>query len=182
MLQYGFIRVPGIHAPDIRVPEIPAVGTAEARVGARALASLCVRLLFAAGLLFAGADARAEGIRFGYAHVDPYFHAGPDMMGWYIPFAYGPCHPAGGCLTYGQFRAWERRRERERELGRPPDTPPPMGIEAWHGWPGNAKRRLPEADPDNATSLYGEAGRVKEQYERSGEFLPEFLEGRARPR
>lgn len=102
----------------------------------------------------------------------------------YFDLWYGdqPCFPLGACLSYQQFRAWERRRERERELSRPRETPPPMGIEAWHGWPGNAQRRLPEGDPANARAEYGESGTVQEQFERSGEFLPEFLDGSARPR
>lgn len=98
---------------------------------------------------------------------------------WY---GYGPCDVYDPCMSMQQFRAWERRRERERELSRPPQTPPPMGIEAWHGWPGNAQRRMPDGDPANARAEYGESGTVKEQFERSGEFLPQFLDGSARPR
>jgi len=101
----------------------------------------------------------------------------------YLDLWYGdwPCY-LGPCMSYEQFRMWERRLERERERSRPPQVPPPMGIEAWHGWPGNAVRRIPETDPANVTAEYGESGRVKEEYEASGEFLPEFLEGRVRPR
>ena len=129
-------------------------------------------------LSFAAASAVAD-IRLSVGYVYPFPYYAPYLDGWY---GYGPCYPYGACISYGQFQAWERRRERERALARPPQTPPPMGIEAWHGWPGNAMHRMPQGDPANATPEYGAAGRVREEFERSGEFLPEFLEGSVRPR
>jgi len=129
----------------------------------------------AAVLLFAAPDGRADERG---APTVLYVQPIPYLDLWYGGW---PCYP-GPCMSYQQFKIWERRLERERELGQPPPSPPPMGIEAWHAWPGNALRRVPEADPANAVAQYEESGRVKEEYRDSGEFLPEFLEGRARPR
>ncbi len=102
----------------------------------------------------------------------------------YFDLWYGdwPCYLYGPCVSYQQFKAWERRRERARELARLAQPPPPIGIEAWHGWPGNAVRRMPQGDSAHAKPQYGDVGRVKEPFQSSGEFLPEFLDGRVRPR
>lgn len=130
----------------------------------------------AATLLFVAGPGRCADAR---VHAPLVFvHPSPYLDLWYGGW---PCY-IGPCMSYEEFRMWERRLERERERARPPERPSPMGIEAWHAWPGNAMRRMPEGDPANATAEYGESGRVKEEYEDSGEFLPEFLEGRVRPR
>lgn len=99
---------------------------------------------------------------------------------WYLPYGYSACYPFASCTAYRQYQQLERRRERERELGRPPDGPP-SGVQTWSGWQGEAHRRVPPGDPANATPEYEEAGRVRPEFEDSGEFLPEFLDGRARP-
>lgn len=109
------------------------------------------------------------------------------MLGWpydpglmpYGGYWYGPCYPFASCWTYQQFQIQERRRERFEELGRGQQPAP----QTQSGFPLN-RRDAPAKTPIDADVLpaFIESGQVRGDYRESGDFLPEFLNGSARPR
>jgi hypothetical protein len=109
------------------------------------------------------------------------------MLGWpYDPtlMPYGgywnsPCYPFASCWTYQQFQIQERRRERFEELARGQQPP----TQARSGFPLNRRdgeaETLTDADVQPA---FIESGQVRGEYQQSGDFLPEFLNGKGRSR
>ena len=121
----------------------------------------------------------------GYGQV-PAVHV--PMWGWpydptllpYGGYWYGPCYPFASCSTY-QFQILERRRERAEELARG-QQPPAVAGHTRDGFPvgrrsGNAETPV---DADVQPDYIG-SGQVRDQYQKSGDFLPGFLNGKVRP-
>jgi hypothetical protein len=81
----------------------------------------------------------------------------------YWGYWYSPCYPFASCLAYQQFQMLERRQERWEELRR------------------GAQPRAAESVPVRAATPPVNDADVKPEYKGSGEFLPEFLDGRVRP-
>ena len=81
----------------------------------------------------------------------------------YWGYWYSPCYPFASCLAYQQFQTLERRQERWEELrrGQQPQAAVPIPARA-------------------ATAPVNDAD-VRPEYKGSGEYLPEFLDGRVRP-
>ena len=81
----------------------------------------------------------------------------------YWGYWYSPCYPFASCLAYQQFQILERRQERWEELrrGQQPQAAMPIPARA-------ATAPLNDAD-------------VRPEYKGSGEYVPEFLDGRVRP-
>jgi hypothetical protein len=101
----------------------------------------------------------------------------PALMQW--GYWYSPCYPFVSCSAYQQFQLWERRQERLDQLRHGHPMPAPAGIQnKGAAMPGRATRATNDADvrPD-----YIESGRIRDQYARSGEVLPEFLDRPAGP-
>jgi hypothetical protein len=101
----------------------------------------------------------------------------------YWGYWYSPCYPFASCWAYQQFQILERRQERWQELGRE-QQPPPVGIQTWGGFPA-ARGRAHATTPSDGADVqpdYAGSGQIQDQYQRSGDFLPEFLDGRVRPR
>ncbi|HXX11676.1 MAG TPA: hypothetical protein VEK05_09180 [Burkholderiales bacterium] len=117
--------------------------------------------LLATGTLSVGA--------YGQTAIAPgqvYMQPGPWPYGPIVPYWgywYSPCYPFASCMAYQQFQTIERRQERWEELrrGLQPQAPAPTPSRA-------ARAPANEAD-------------VRPEYKASGEYLPEFLEGRVRP-
>jgi len=83
---------------------------------------------------------------------------------------YGHCYPFASCASYRQFQILEQRRQQSEELRRQQQVPvtlekPPQG--------GRSTTPTDEAEvqPD-----YIGSGQIREQYQESGETLPEFLD------
>ena len=107
------------------------------------------------------------------------------MLGWpydptlmpYWGYWNSPCYPFVTCWTYQQFQILERRRERFEELARGQQAPP----QTRDGFPLNRhddKAKTPrDADVQPA---FIESGQVRDEYQQSGDFLPEFLHGTGR--
>lgn len=96
----------------------------------------------------------------------------------YWGYWYSPCYPFASCSAYQQFQMLERRRDRFDELARGQQLPP----QTRNGLPlprrnGEAKR---SNDPDVRPAYVG-SGQLRDQYQETGDFLPEFLDGRVRP-
>lgn len=97
------------------------------------------------------------------------------MLGWpydpvvvpYWGYWYSPCYPFASCVAYQQFQILERRRERQEELSRGQQPPASVGIQTRVGVP------TPQSDEAQIQPEYAGTGRIREQYQRSGEFLPE---------
>src|SRR6201987_873382 len=105
------------------------------------------------------------------------------MSGWlydptlvpYGEYWTGPCYPFASCWTYQQFQILERRRKRFEELAREQQTPP----DTRSGFPltrSDGESRTP-SDAD-VRPAFIERGQVRHEYEQSGDFLPEFLNGK----
>jgi len=87
---------------------------------------------------------------------------GPTVMP-YWGYWYSPCYPFASCLAYQQFQILERRQERWEDLRRGQQAEPVSPIPV-------ASAAVPLNDAD-----------VKPEYQSSGQYLPEFLDGRVRP-
>ena len=87
---------------------------------------------------------------------------GPTVLP-YWGYWYSPCYPFASCMTYQQFQILERRQERWDELRRGPQL------------------RAAESVPARAATPPVNDADVKPEYKGSGEYLPEFLDGRVRP-
>jgi hypothetical protein len=107
------------------------------------------------------------------------------MLGWpYDPtlMPYGgywssPCYPFASCWTYQQFQILERRRARFEELARGQQPPP----QTWNGFPLNRHDDNAKTFADaDVRPAFIESGQVRDEYQESGDFLPEFLHGRGR--
>jgi hypothetical protein len=108
------------------------------------------------------------------------------MWGWpyapaLLPYGghwYSPCYPFASCSPY-QFQILERRRERSEELARVQQ--PPVGAQTRHGFPiGRTGGTKTPSDADVQPD-YKRSGQIRDQYQKSGDFLPEFLNGRVGP-
>jgi len=103
---------------------------------------------------------------------------GPAWMP-YGGYWYSPCYPFASCAAYQQFQMLERRRERSEELARVQQPPAQM----LNGFP--LTRRSGEAaiasDADVQPDYLG-SGQIRDQYQKSGDLLPEFAQGKARPK
>jgi hypothetical protein len=89
--------------------------------------------------------------------------------------AYGRCYPFASCVAYRQFQILEQRRQQSEDLRRRQQPPASIGIQT----PGSfATTPTDEAEiqPD-----YIESGQIRDEYQGSGEILPELLERRVRP-
>ena len=86
---------------------------------------------------------------------------GPIVPYW--GYWYSPCYPFASCMAYQQFQILERRQERWNELRRGPQAQAAAPIPA-------RAATAPVNDSD-----------VRPEYKGSGEYLPEFLDGRVRP-
>jgi hypothetical protein len=141
----------------------------------RRFTPLVVRTMFLAGLLVMGAcpvHGQVPAVR-APMWAWPY---DPTLMpygGYWI----GPCYPFASCWSYQQFLILERRRARFEELARGQQPPLP----AQNGFP-------PNRHDDNAKTFtdadvlpaFIESGQVREEYQESGDYLPEFLHGKGR--
>ena len=87
---------------------------------------------------------------------------------------YSPCYPFASCSAYQQFQIQERRRERLEELRREQPTSPALGINTWRG-------QVPSTNDANVQPDYLGSGQIRGEHRKSGEFLPEFLEGKVHP-
>lgn len=96
----------------------------------------------------------------------------------YWGYWYSPCYPFASCSAYQQFQMLERRRERFEEMARGQQAPP----QTRNGFP--LGRRNGEAKGSNDAGVrpaYVGSGQLRDQYQETGDFLPEFLDGRVRP-
>jgi hypothetical protein len=95
---------------------------------------------------------------------------------------YSPCYPFASCAASQQFRLQERRRERLEEFRREQPPAPALGLDAQRGfgiYPGQG-HVPPTSDADVQPDYLG-SGRIRDEHHRSGEYLPDFLNGKARP-
>jgi hypothetical protein len=106
--------------------------------------------------------------------------------GWVYGFApmpywgywYSPCYPFASCWAYQQFQTLERRRERFEELARAQQPAP----QHRNGFPLGRRSGEPTTSADAAMQPgYAGSGQIRDRYLESGDFLPEFLNGRVRP-
>jgi len=81
----------------------------------------------------------------------------------YWGYWHSPCYPFASCMAYQQFQILERRQERWEKLRRGQESQASAPISAG----------APTAPVNDAN--------VKPAYKGSGEYLPEFLDGRVRP-
>jgi hypothetical protein len=135
-----------------------------------------------AGLTRAESQAAIEfGAGWGWGWpYDPAMWPYPLYPGYYW---YTPCYPFVSCAEYLHQRSLDRRRRRMEDLGKPDERRlPPVGIETWGGLPANQRRRAdaPRTRDDQVQPGYESFGQVRPEYRGSGDFLPEFLEGRVR--
>ena len=93
----------------------------------------------------------------------------------YWGYWYSPCYPFASCVAYQQFQILERRRERQEELSRSQQPPASVGIQTRVGV------STPQSDEAQMQPEYVGTGQIREQYQRSGDFLPGALDGRVRP-
>ena len=106
------------------------------------------------------------------------------MWGW----PYGPTSPPNGvywsnpCYPFcspSQFQIPERRRERAEELAReqtqPAEPLTQYSFPASHGF-GAKTPTDADVQPD-----YRGSGNIRDQFRKSGDFRPEFLDGKVRP-
>ena len=101
---------------------------------------------------------------------------GPAPMPYWSYYWYSPCYPFASCSSYQQFQALEKRRERFDALGRE-QTPRPRTRDGFPlGSGGGTTASEADVQPD-----YAGSGKIREQYRKSGEFLPDFLSGKVRP-
>jgi hypothetical protein len=106
------------------------------------------------------------------------------MLGWpydptLMPYGYwnSPCYPFASCWTYQQFQILERRRQRFEELARGQQTP----LQTRNGFPPNRHDEKAKAPTDaDVRPAFIESGQVRDEYQQSGDFLPEFPHGRGR--
>jgi hypothetical protein len=120
------------------------------------------------------------GMGWGWPY-DPSLWADPLYPGYYW---YTPCYPFVSCAEYLRQQMLDRRRQRMEELGkRDEQALPPVGIETWGGLPANQRRRAeaPRTPDEQIQPGYEDRGQVRPEYRGTGDFLPEFLEGRVRP-
>ena len=89
----------------------------------------------------------------------PYGPTGMPYWGYW----YSPCYPFASCMAYQQFQILERRQERWEELRRGQQSQASAPIPA-----GAARAPVNDAD-------------VRPEYKGSGEYRPEFLDGKVRP-
>jgi hypothetical protein len=87
-----------------------------------------------------------------------------------------PCYPYATCMAYRQQQVLESRQERLRQLRWESE----QRAAALQSNPAHAVNRAP-ADVDQIQRQYLGASQRRPQYESSGEYLPEFLDGRLRP-
>jgi len=91
------------------------------------------------------------------------------------PYWYSPCYPFASCTAYQQFQILERRRERLQELRREQKPPASIGIQT----PGGVATT--PTDEAEIQPGYTDSGQVREEYQGSGDILPELLERKVRP-
>jgi len=101
----------------------------------------------------------------------------------YWGYWHSPCYPFASCAAYLEFQSLERRRERFEDLRREEQPPASAGVQTWGGLaagrgPGQVTRPTDETDVQPA---YIGSGQVRDEHRGSGDFLPEFLDGRIRP-
>ena len=104
------------------------------------------------------------------------------MWGWpydltvmpYWGYWYSPCYPFASCAAYQQFQILERRRERWEELRRGQQPPASVGIQSRGGFP------TPQTDEAQIQPEYIRSGQIRDQYQGSGDVLPEFLDSQLR--
>lgn len=112
--------------------------------------------------------------RFGDPLMSPYpFYPGYSI---YPDYWVSPCYPYVSCAAYQQQQIFERRQERFRQLRRETEQPA-AGVQTN---PGPAVNKAP-SDVHQIQGEYQGASQPRPQYETSGEYLPEFLEGKVRP-
>ena len=87
-----------------------------------------------------------------------------------------PCYPYATCTAYRQQQVFESRQERVRQLRRDSE----QRAAALQSNPAHDVNRAP-ADIDQIQPQYLGTSQRRPQYERSGEYLPEFLDGRLGP-
>ncbi len=112
---------------------------------------------------------------------DPSLWPDPLYPGYYW---YAPCYPFVSCSEYLRHQMLARRRQRMEELSkRDEQALPPVGIETWGGLPANQRRRAeaPRTPDEQIQPGYENRSEVRPEYRGTGDFLPEFLEGRVRP-
>ena len=121
---------------------------------------------YAQALMDRGQIQPAPGWGYGFAPI-PYWS-----------YWYNPCYPFASCWAYQQFQMFERRRERFEELARAPQPGPPIPS----GLPlGHRSAEATSSDDGDVQPAYFGSGRIRDGYRKSGDFLPEFLDGRVRP-
>ena len=102
----------------------------------------------------------------------PFYPAFPIYPGIWV----SPCYPYAGCTAYRQQQVLESRQERLRQLRRDSE----QRAAAVQSGPADAVNRAP-ADVDQIQRQYLGTSQRRPQYESSGEYLPEFLDGRLPP-
>jgi hypothetical protein len=102
----------------------------------------------------------------------PFYPAFPFYPGIWV----SPCYPYATCTAYRQQQVLESRQERLRQLRWESE----QRAAAVQSSPAHAVNRAP-ADVDQIQRQYLGASQRRPQYESSGEYLPEFLDGRLRP-
>lgn len=120
----------------------------------------------------------------GWTNVPP-----APMWGWpydpmlmpYWGYWYSPCYPFASCAAYLQFQILERRQERLEELRRGEQPPASVGTQTSDGLAAGRGRAARPTDETHVQPGYIGSGQVRHEYQGSGEFLPEFLDGRVRP-
>jgi hypothetical protein len=91
------------------------------------------------------------------------------------PYWYSPCYPFASCTAYQQFQILERRRERLQELRREQQPRASIGIQTPGGF------ATTPTDEAEIRPGYIESGQIRDEYQGSGDILPELLERRVRP-
>ena len=108
------------------------------------------------------------------------------VRGWIYGFApmpywgywYSPCYPFASCSAYQQFQTLERRRERFEELARAPQPAPQNRNDFPLGRGSGEPTTSTDADVQPG---YVGSGQIRDRYLESGDFRPEFLNGRVHP-
>ncbi len=111
------------------------------------------------------------------------------VWGWpydampYWGYWYSPCYPFASCAAYLQFQILERRRERFEELRREEQPPASVGMQTWGGLAAGRGRGqvIKPTDETDVQPDYIGSGQLRDEHQGSGDFLPEFLDGRVRP-
>jgi hypothetical protein len=88
----------------------------------------------------------------------------------YRAHGYGRCYPFASCASYRQFQILEQRRQQSEELRRKQQSPVTFGKSP-QGGQSTTPTDEAEVQPD-----YIGSGQIRDQYQESGETLPEFLD------